>query len=90
MGHMQYLPMDYLFRWNKRTFDGNQELGCAPNVPSGNEILRESEGTPFGDECAGRARTNMEKSQKKRKKRSVLWKKKSIFFRLPYWKDNLL
>jgi hypothetical protein len=20
----------------------------------------------------------------------VLWKKKSIFFRLPYWKDNLL
>ena len=29
MGHMQYLPMNHPFRWNKRTFDGNQELRCA-------------------------------------------------------------
>jgi hypothetical protein len=43
----------------------------------------------FGDEDMGK---------KKRKKRKtgarcsddVVWKKKSIFFRLPYWKDNLL
>jgi len=43
----------------------------------------------FGDENAGK---------KKRKKRKtgaasfddVVWKKKSIFFRLPYWKNNLL
>jgi hypothetical protein len=53
-------------------------------VPNGDEILRELEGMPFGDECAGKARTDMEKSQKKRKKRNVLWKKKSIFFRLSY------
>jgi hypothetical protein len=34
------------------------------------------------------------KKRKKRKKgpgsSDVIWKKKSIFFRLPYWKDNLL
>lgn len=34
------------------------------------------------------------KKRKKRKKgagsSNVIWKKKSIFFRLPYWKDNLL
>jgi hypothetical protein len=90
MGHRQYLPMDHLFRRNKRTFDGNQELGCAPDVPSGDEILKDLEGMPFGDECAGKARIDREKSQNKRKKRNVLWKKKSIFFRLPYWKDNLL
>jgi hypothetical protein len=39
LGHYN-LPMDHLFRQNKRTFDGNQELGCAPDVPSGVEILR--------------------------------------------------
>jgi hypothetical protein len=90
MRHRQYLPMDHLFRQNKRTFDENQELGCALDVPSGDEILRQLEGMAFGAECAGKARTDMEKSQKKQKKSNVLWKKKSIFFRLPYWKDNLL
>jgi hypothetical protein len=43
----------------------------------------------FGDENAGK------KKQKKGKTGAVgtddvVWKKKSIFFRLPYWKDNLL
>jgi hypothetical protein len=72
MGHKQYLPMDHLFRWNKRTFDGNQGLGCALNVPSGDKILIQLEGMAFGDECAGKARTDIEKSQKKRKKSNVL------------------
>jgi hypothetical protein len=90
MGHRQYLPMDHLFRRNKRTFDRNQELGCALDVPSGDEILRQLEGMTFGDECAGKARTDIEKSQKIQKKSNVLWKKKNIFFRLSYWKDNLL
>jgi hypothetical protein len=46
----------------------------------------------FGDDSAGK------KKEKKRKKgqsaeattENVVWKKKSVFFRLPYWKDNLL
>ena len=40
MGHRQYLPMDHLFRRNRQTFDGKQELECAPEVPSGNKIFR--------------------------------------------------
>jgi hypothetical protein len=43
----------------------------------------------FGNENAGK------KKRKKRKTSAagsddVVWKNKSIFFRLPYWKDNLL
>jgi hypothetical protein len=79
MGHRQYLPMDHLFRRNKRTFDGNQELGCAPDVPSGDEILRQLEGMKFGDECAGKARTDMEKSQKKRKKKQCIVEEEKHF-----------
>jgi hypothetical protein len=89
MGHRRYLPTEHLRRLNRRTFDGTEELECAPNVPFGDEILQQLDGIAFGDENT---------SKKKRKKRKtgagssddVVWKKKSIFFRLPYWKDNLL
>jgi hypothetical protein len=49
----------------------------------------------FGDENAGMANKEKKKKRKKRKNgetstENVVWKKKSIFFRLSYWKDNLL
>jgi hypothetical protein len=83
MGHRRYLPTEHLWRLNRRTFEGTEELECAPNVPCGDEILQQLEGIAFGDENAGK---------KKRKKQKtgaissddVVWKKKSIFFRLPY------
>jgi len=86
------LPMDHLWRLNKRTFNDNQELESAPHVQSGDDILGQLKGMVFGDESVGK------KKEKKRKKRrvaedaieNVVWKKKSIFFRLSYWKDNLL
>ena len=34
MGHRRYLPMDHPFKRNKRTFNGKQELECAPEVQS--------------------------------------------------------
>ena len=56
---------------------------------------------PFGDENAGKTRSQSNKNKGEKRKKgtsneqqpqsnNVLWKKKSIFFRLPYWKDNLL
>jgi hypothetical protein len=89
MGHRSYLPNEHLWWLNRRTFDETEELECAPNMPFGDEILQQLDGIAFGDEDAGK---------KKRKKRKTgarssddfVWKKKSILFRLPYWKDNLL
>jgi len=56
--------------------------------------MRQLERNVFGDENAGKANTNGKKKGKKQKKGeattdNVVWKKKSIFFRLPYLKDNL-
>jgi hypothetical protein len=87
--------MDHSWRRNKKTFDRTQELECAPHVQSGEEILGQLEGMVFGDENAGMANKDKKKKWKKWKKgetwtENVIWKKKSIFFRLPYWKDNLL
>jgi hypothetical protein len=89
MGHKRYLPTEHLWRLNRRRFDSTEELECAPNVPCGDEILQQLDGIAFENENA---------SKKKRKKRKtgatstddVVWKKKNIFFRLLYWKDNLL
>jgi hypothetical protein len=52
MGHKRYLLVNHLWRRNKRTFDCNQEFECAPNVPSGDDILMQLEGMVFGDENA--------------------------------------
>jgi hypothetical protein len=67
--------MDHQFKQNKRTCDGNQGLGCAPNVSSRDEILRQLEGMVFADESTDKTRTDIE--QKKRsKKRVLLWSNK--------------
>ena len=95
MGHRQYLPLSHPWRKNRKTFDGNQKVQCAPDVPSKDEILRQLKVMPFGDENVGKTRSqsNKNKGEKRKKDTSneqqpesnnVLWKKKSIFFRLSY------
>jgi hypothetical protein len=105
MGHRRYLLMDHPWRRNKKTFDGTQELECAPHVQSGEEILGQLEGMVFGDESVGMANKDKKKKKKKKKKRkkkkeeaeegrNIYWKcnlkEEKYFFRLSYWKDNLL
>ena len=54
MGHRRYLLVNHLWQRNKRTFDGNQEFECAPDVPSRDDILLQLERMIFGDESAGK------------------------------------
>jgi hypothetical protein len=69
MGYRQYLPMDHPFRRNRRTFDGKQELECAPEVSSGEEILKQLEGMVFGNESAGKTPKPPALTKKDRKKK---------------------
>jgi hypothetical protein len=67
--------MDHPFRRNKRTFDGKQEFECAPEVPSGEELLSQLEGMVFGDESAGKTPKpppQTKKDRKKKKKRKAV------------------
>ena len=63
--------MDHPLRRNRRIFDRKQELECAPEVPSRDEILRQLEGMAFGDESAGKTPypTELTKNDRKKKKR---------------------
>ncbi|CAN1757493.1 hypothetical protein LINPERHAP1_LOCUS6538 [Linum perenne] len=79
LGHRRFLPMTHVLRRHKRSFDNKQEFRSAPKPLSGSEVLHELHGKQinFG----------------KKSKKDALpygWKKRSIFFELPYWKDNIL
>jgi hypothetical protein len=79
MGHRRWLPPDHPWRRNKRRFNSAQEIVGPPEVPDGDEILRKLE-------CVvNRARTGQ-----KFPDGEVDWKRRSVLYDLPYWKDQLL
>ena len=67
--------MDHPLRGNRRTFDGKQELECAPEMPSGNEILRQLEGMTFSDESGSKTPDPIELTKKDHKKKKKKKKK---------------
>ncbi|XP_014631515.1 uncharacterized protein [Glycine max] len=70
--------MFHPYRRLKKAFDGSQEHETAPNPLTGDEVYQRVKDVKnmFG------------KSQKKPSSTSNMWKKKSIFFDLPYWSDH--
>ncbi|KAL6624425.1 hypothetical protein ACP70R_031746 [Stipagrostis hirtigluma subsp. patula] len=80
MGHRRFLPARHAWRNNSKSFNGQREKRCAPKALSGDDAL---------DQYDKFAQVIFGKSEKKRKRSSTLygvWKKKSIFFQLPYWR----
>ena len=61
----------------KKAFNGSQEHETAPIPLTGEQVFQRVEhlNTVFG------------KTQKKDKSKTSIWKKRSIFFDLPYWSD---
>ncbi|XP_050225594.2 uncharacterized protein LOC126675059 [Mercurialis annua] len=84
MGHRRFLPRTHKWRQRSELFDGTKEKRKAPIPLSGEEVLHEFslfEQCPFG------------KSKKKKYDASnsvYNWRKKSIFYQLPYWETLLL
>ncbi|XP_020204521.2 uncharacterized protein LOC109789889 [Cajanus cajan] len=78
MDHRVFLPMGHVWRANKSAFNGKQEHRSAPSLLRGEEILEilKDFNNLFG--------------KTKRQKIDGPWKKKSIFFELPYWAENPL
>jgi len=62
MGHRRWLPTNHKWRQNARSFDGKQELGAAPVVPDGDEILRQLQRLDCvnGDKERGKRKKNRE------------------------------
>jgi hypothetical protein len=88
MGHRRWLPMDHSFRMDNQSFDGTQEMDPPPIVPNGDEIMSQLEEVDWvADQPYIARKQNIAGTGPEM---PVFWKKNSIFFALPYWKDNLL
>lgn len=84
MGHRKFLPIDHPWRKNKSSFDNTREVRHAPQPLTGEEVIAQHEKIEpviFGKTIKKRKRKEGEKHN---------WKKKSIFFELPYWRTVLL
>ncbi|XP_027931110.1 uncharacterized protein LOC114187160 isoform X1 [Vigna unguiculata] len=86
MGHRRFLSRNHRFRLNRVRFDGNTETRNPPLKLSGSDIFRQVENinVTFGRGVIldGRGKRSREEVKQ--------WKKRSIFFELPYWESNLL
>ncbi|KAH0701906.1 hypothetical protein KY285_016184 [Solanum tuberosum] len=78
MDHHIFLPMDHPWRSNKRSFKGKTEFRPPPPFLKGTDVLNSLQDfeNVFG--------------KKRKRSNDGPWKKKSIFFELPYWQHNLL
>ncbi|XP_052169203.1 uncharacterized protein LOC127785892 [Oryza glaberrima] len=82
MRHRRFLPAGHHYRSNTRDFDGTVEEGTAPTQRDGRDIFNEVKDI----ECIfGKGPSSTSAASKGGEK--PFWKKKSIFWGLPYWKD---
>ncbi|XP_070056200.1 uncharacterized protein [Nicotiana tomentosiformis] len=85
MGARRFLSSNHKWRGNKRNFNGEVERRPTPKILSGDEILNQLdslEDIKFG---------KTQKRKRHEKSKGIHnWRKKSIFFKLPYWKNNLI
>ena len=84
MGHRRFLNKDHRFRKDRVSFDGTQEMELAPTIPSGKDVIMQTEGFNF---CFGKKHTKKTTKRKKGEENEEdlnTRKKRSIFFTLPY------
>ncbi|XP_040369295.1 uncharacterized protein LOC121051221 [Rosa chinensis] len=96
MTHRRWLPYDHKYRADSRSFNGNTEYRRKPKTLSGADLLAQLESngvlTEYKREDLERRKVlgvqKPDNDPLMKKKHN--WKKKSIFYELPYWKDNLI
>ena len=87
MGHRRFLPSEHRWRRNKASFNNKVEHREAPVPLSGEQVLQQYES--FEQVTFGRT-TCKKRKQREEDNRWHNWRKKSIFFNLPYWSSLLI
>ncbi|XP_057760053.1 uncharacterized protein LOC130980381 [Arachis stenosperma] len=92
LGHRRFLERGHKFRLSRAKFNGKVELRDPPAVLTGSEILEQLEGinVSFGKELHESKGKRIRRKVVEEDDESGMWRKKSIFFYLPYWESNLL
>ncbi|XP_074322972.1 uncharacterized protein LOC141659931 [Apium graveolens] len=81
LNHRKFLPSDHKWRSDRRKFNGDVEMLSCPDILSGAEV----------EELLRGYKNDFGKPVKRNRGTSDCpWKKKSIFFELPYWSNNMV
>ncbi|RLM66420.1 uncharacterized protein C2845_PM16G03270 [Panicum miliaceum] len=86
LGHRRFLPHNHRWRRNKRSFNNKTEMREAPQPLSGEQVRQQYESfeqPKFGT-------TTKKRKRSEEHSRWHNWRKKSIFFELPYWEKLLV
>ncbi|XP_019227915.1 PREDICTED: uncharacterized protein LOC109209161 [Nicotiana attenuata] len=81
MGHRRFLKSGHKYRNDAKSFHGTKETRPAPCPVSGSLLLNQVKDIKF---TLGQSSEGVSGVMKN------TWKKRSIFFNLPYWKSNLV
>ncbi|XP_022873154.1 uncharacterized protein LOC111392118 [Olea europaea var. sylvestris] len=81
MGHRRFLDLSHPFRVKKSWFNGRIENDIRPKIKNGEQNLNEVDKIAYDWGKSGKRKRKKNTTQS-----TVTWKKKSIFFMLPYWK----
>src|ERR1044072_2056639 len=92
MGHRRFIDRRHKFRLNKIRFNGHQELRDEPKSFSGSDIFAQVKdiNVVFGRKDKRSAKRKRSRGERVSSESTQQWKKKSIFFELPYWEHNKL
>ena len=86
LGHRRWLPSNHKWRRNNISFNNKVETRDAPVPLTGAQVLQQYES--FEQVTFGKM--SNKRKQREEDTRWHNWRKKSIFFELPYWKDLLV
>ena len=87
MGHHRFLPSEHKWRRNKVSFNNKMENRESPKPLTGKQVLQQYESFEQVNFGPNKSR---KRKQHDEEQRWHNWRKKSIFFQLPYWKDLLI
>ena len=82
IGHRRFLDSDHKFCKQKQSFDGHVDTRSAPIMVSRGEIMLQTDAVV--DHVFGNKTVNLPNKRKRWEEALTVWKKRSIFFTLPY------
>ncbi|XP_051133097.1 uncharacterized protein LOC127252810 [Andrographis paniculata] len=88
-GHRRFLPAGHRMRFDKHAFDGSMSFDGKPSRLTGAELLQQLQDMPTEYRTVDLIEKRIAQGSRKRRRgvdgQQQVWKKKSIFFQLPYW-----
>ncbi|XP_072054358.1 uncharacterized protein [Arachis hypogaea] len=90
MGHRRFLNQGHKYKLDQNRFDGQVEGRDPPKKLSGTDVLRQQSNVHVSFGKSSSVTSKKRHNGQDADEDDSYWKKKSVFFDLPYWEDQML